>query len=478
MQPARVMLLNNESESLNLFRVRALRNFDCWFVFRSPNAWHDMGHGLGGIYLSRFMKGPQAKTLNGLFGRFYCHRRLFLSAVVRLLKPVALPFVLITAGMLGLVLLPALPRASPASFTLFGRFLSPAGWGLTTTTVTSPGPDLTVLPGETVTVSLSAGDGVTHNWGVDYNGNGVPDQGEPLSPNFGSMAIPYTFTATTIPGIYVYWCYIHKGAMFGKLIVQSPGPDYSVASNPSSLTIPQGASANSTVSITSLNNFAGSVTLTSSSSPPGLLTSSFTVNPVMVPPSGTAKSNFTISVPAGTSPTSYSITVTAKNSTTFSHSATVSVTVVIPDFKIALSSSSLTVAPGSSENVTVTLTSLNGFSGTVSLTSTLTSPGPQVTFSPTSVTLYSGGTVSSTLSVSAASSGAYSTPIPLGNYNVNVTGTSRSLVHSATLALTIGASSGAGALPTLAIVAVGIASAVAIVVAGVYFLRRRSRPKT
>jgi len=61
---------------------------------------------------------------------------------------------------------------------------------------------------------------------------------------------------------------------------------------------------------------------------------------------------------------------------------------------------------------------------------------------------------------------------------VNVTGTSGSLVHSATLALTIGASSGAGALPTLAIVAVGIASAVAIVVAGVYFLRRRSKPKT
>ena len=423
------------------------------------------------------MKGPQAKTLNGLFGRFYCHRRLFLSAVVRLLKPVALPFLLITAGMLGLVLLPALPRANPASFTLFGRFLSPAGWGLTTTTVTSPGPDLTVLPGETVTMSLTAGDGIGHNWGVDYNGNGVPDPGEPLSGNFGSTAIPYTFTATTIPGIYTYWCYIHKGPMFGKFIVSPPGPDYSVSSNPSSLTIPQGASANSTVSITSFNNFAGSVTL-SSSSPPGLLTSIFSVNPVVVPPSGTAKSNFTISVPAGTSPASYSFTVTAKNSTTFSHSATVSVTVVIPDFKIALSSSSLTVAPGSSENVTVTLTSLNGFSGTVSLTSTLTSPGPQVTFSPTSVTLYSGGTVSSTLSVSAASSGAYSTPIPLGNYNVNVTGTSRSLVHSATLALTIGASSGAGALPTLAIVAVGIASAVAIVVAGVYFLRRRSRPKT
>ena len=401
-----------------------------------------------------------------------------MSATVRLLKPIALPFLLITAGMLGMTLLPALPRASPASFTLFGRISSPAGWGAMTTTATSPGPDLTVLPGETVTISHTSGDGISHNWGVDYNGNGVSDPGEPLSSNFGSTAIPFTFTATTTPGTYMYWCFIHKGSMFGKFIVSPPGPDYSVSSNPSSLPILQGASANSTVSITSLNNFAGSVTLSSSSSPPGLLTSSFSVNPVMVPSSGTAKSNFTISVPAGASPASYSITVTAKNSTTFSHSATVTVTVVIADFKIALSSSSLTVAPGSSENVTVTLTSLNGFSGTVSLTSTLTSPGPQVTFSPTSVTLYSGGTVSSTLSVSAASSGAYSTPVPPGNYNVNVTGTSGSLVHSATLALTIGSSSGAGALPTLAIIGVGIVSAVAVVAAGVYFLRRRSKPKT
>jgi len=354
-----------------------------------------------------------------------------MSATVGLLKQVALPLLLVTAGILGLALLPHLPRASPASFTLFGRYLSPAGWGVTTTTVTSPGPDLTVMPGETVTVSLTSSDGINHNWGVDYNGNGVSDPGEPLSSSFGSTGTSYTFTATTTPGTYTYWCFIHKGPMFGKFIVSPPGPDYSVSPNPSSLTIPQGASANSTVSITSLNNFAGSVTLSSSlSSPPGLQTSSFSVNPVMVPPSGTAKSNFTISVPAGASPASYSITLTAKNSTTFSHSTTVSVTVVIPDFKIALSSSSLAVAPGSSGSVMVTLTSLSGFSGTVSLTSTLSSPGPQITFSPTSVVLSSSGSASSTLGVSAASSGAYSTAVPLGNYNVNITATSGSLVHT------------------------------------------------
>jgi hypothetical protein len=112
----------------------------------------------------------------------------------------------------------------------------------------------------------------------------------------------------------------------------------------------------------------------------------------------------------------------------------------------------------------------------VSLTSTLSSPGPSATFSPTSVTLSSSGAASSTLSMSAASSGAYSTPVPQGTYSVNVTGTSGSLAHSVTLALTVGSSSATGPLPATAIIGIGIASAIAVVATIVYFLRRR--PKT
>src|SRR6266849_6829178 len=81
------------------------------------------------------------------------------------------------------------PKQKPAArilpntaiFTLFGRINSPAGWGFTSSSVASPGPDIRVLQGETVTLTLNSGDGVPHNWGVDYNGNGVIDPGEPLS---------------------------------------------------------------------------------------------------------------------------------------------------------------------------------------------------------------------------------------------------------------------------------------------------------
>src|SRR5712692_7407619 len=80
-----------------------------------------------------------------------------------------------------------LPRAHAASsFTLFGRLSGPGGWGFSATTVASPGPTLTVTKGDTVTMTLFSGDGATHNWGIDYNGNGVCDPGEPCSPNFSS----------------------------------------------------------------------------------------------------------------------------------------------------------------------------------------------------------------------------------------------------------------------------------------------------
>jgi hypothetical protein len=169
--------------------------------------------------------------------------------------------------------------------------------------------------------------------------------------------------------------------------------------------------------------------------------------------------------------------LTAAN-TTISRNTSVSVTVIAPDFTITSSPSSLNIPQGSSGTTTITLTSLYGFSGTVSLTSALSSSGPQVTFSPASVAVPAGGSISSTLSVSAASSGGYSTPVSQGSYTVTVTGTSGSLVHSVTLALTVGSSSGVGALPSAAIIGGAIAAAIAVVAGIVYVLRRRPKTNT
>src|SRR6266496_6160871 len=183
----------------------------------------------------------------------------------------------------------SIPKAHAVShpIKLTGAFYN--GWN-----GTNPGPTITVAKGDSVSMTLVSGDSAPHTFVIDVDKDGVVTPNcsvDKCSQQF-TTTITYTFTVDFGPGTYTYYCSIHLSAMVGTFIV--PGPDYGASSSPSSLTILQGANANSTVSITSLNNFAGSVTLSSSSSsPPGLLTSSFSVNPVMVQPSGTAKSNFT-----------------------------------------------------------------------------------------------------------------------------------------------------------------------------------------
>src|SRR4029077_15224788 len=200
-----------------------------------------------------------------------------------------------------------------------------------------------------------------------------------ISPTQSPMIAPFTISFAA--GSYKYYCIYHSPPyMIGKFVVRaSTTPDFTITANPTAIgPLNTRVSGTSTVTVAPSIGFSGTVTL--SAAPASGLNAS--ILPSSIPGgSGTATLSVNSTV-AG----SYSVTVTGTGSSG-PHSTTVIVTVVMPDFKIALSSSSLTVAPGSSGTVMVTLTSLNGFSGTVSLTSTLSSPGPQVTFSPTSVLL-------------------------------------------------------------------------------------------
>jgi len=365
---------------------------------------------------------------------------------------------------------PHIPNAHATSrtITLVG---STPGWNAST----NKNPPITVTQGDAITVQLSSAD-MTHQFYVDVNKNGVPDCPNPPTSSPDKCSVFFTSTSSTSftfmvdfpAGSYTYYCSVHPFSMLGTFTVQA-APDFTITANPTAIgPLNTRVSGTSTITVAPTNGFSGTVTLAVFPSS-GLNAS---ISRTSIPGgSGTATLSVNSTIAGG-----YSVTVTGTGSPG-THSAVVAVTVVVPDFKIALSSSSLTVAPGSSGTVMVTLTSLDGFSGTVSLTSTLSSPGPQVTFSPTSVMLSSSGSMSSTLSVSAASSGVYSTPVSQGNYSVNVTGTSGSLVHSATLSLNVGSSSGAGALPTPAIIGAGIASAIVVAAAILYFLRR-SRRKT
>ena len=368
-------------------------------------------------------------------------------------------------------------KASSRTITLVGTLV-----GGYTYYWNNSNPTITVAKGDTLTINLSSADATSHRLLIDFDNNGFGDTPDcTTGVDQCSATFPpstsITFTVNYPPGTYKYYCTIHPFSMVGNFVVQAP--DFGVSSNPSNLSILQGTNANSTIAVSSINNFAGTITLSAIASPLGP-TTSFGTDPVMVSSGGTTTSKLTISIPQTTSPGPYSITVTGTNSSgSPSHTTTISLTVTKPDFSITSGPTSLSVAPSSSGTIAITLTSQNGFSGTLNLTATVSPSGPQVSLNPTSVSLTPGGSASSTLTVSttASTSGYYSTPVAVsnGNYTVSVTASSGALSHSTPVSLTVGSTSstppGAPSLPLLPIA--GGVIAVIAVIGTALFLRRR-----
>jgi hypothetical protein len=210
------------------------------------------------------------------------------------------------------------------------------------------------------------------------------------------------------------------------------GPSFLLTMNPSTLSLEQGASLASTVSVVSVNGFSGTVSLSlffTGSKLPALL------NPtsVTVPANGTAKS--TLSVTASSNPGTYNIVViglTTSHGKTNYASADLTVQVVSnQDFTITSSPSNIVNVFGLSNTTTITVTSLNGYAGTVSLTFTAPFGYITVTGIQNPLTLSSGGTAISTLNI------ATSLSTKLGAYNITVTGTSGSRTHSTTISLAV-----------------------------------------
>lgn len=112
-------------------------------------------------------------------------------------------------------------------YTLYGDAVN--GWGLTPTTISTPGPTLVVTTGEQLDLHLYSHDGVTHTWFLDLNNNSVADSGEAISSPFNSTTGPIWFnlTVSQTPGTYTYRCSIHPGTMWGELVV-NPAPTYTL----------------------------------------------------------------------------------------------------------------------------------------------------------------------------------------------------------------------------------------------------------
>ncbi len=203
----------------------------------------------------------------------------------------------------------------------------------------------------------------------------------------------------------------------------TPTPDFTLAASPSSVTVTAGSSASYTATVSALNGFSGSVSLTANGLPSGA-TASFT--PAAV--SGSGSSTLAVSTSATTPAGTYTLT-TMGTSGSLSHITSVTLMVnaqPVPDFTLSASPASQTVTAGNSTSYTVSVSAINGFSGSVGLSVSGVPAGATASFNPSSVS----GTGSSTLTVASGTAGANSYPL-------TITGTGGSLMHSATVTLVV-----------------------------------------
>ncbi|MGH9885959.1 MAG: Ig-like domain-containing protein, partial [bacterium] len=109
----------------------------------------------------------------------------------------------------------------------------------------------------------------------------------------------------------------------------APTPDFSVATAPSSITVLQGNSGTSTVTVGSSNGFNSAVGLTASGGPAGVSVS-FAPSSVTPPANGTVNSTATVSVAGSTVAGSYNLTITGTSGST-TRTANLGLTVTSPN---------------------------------------------------------------------------------------------------------------------------------------------------
>ena len=202
-------------------------------------------------------------------------------------------------------------------------------------------------------------------------------------------------------------------------------PKLVLSANPAYLDIATNSSATSTISVRSAG-FSGIVSLSATISSANGPTASFNPSSVTLSNGANANSTLRITVPSTTPVGPHTITVTATG-TGVSKQLQIPLTVG-PDFTLTANPASISIQAGSTATSTLTLTSLNSLAGTITLSGVSVPAGPSISLTPASVTLLAGGTATSTLSINSNAPGFFT---------ITVIGTKGSLRHAATLTLLV-----------------------------------------
>lgn len=244
----------------------------------------------------------------------------------------------------------------------------------------------------------------------------------------GSTALNITTAFNTVPGTYPLTITGTDGTLThttSVTLVITPAGDFQMSTSIASQTVNPGQNAGYGITITSVNGFAGTVGLSISGLPAG---ATATFNPGAITGAGTSSLTITTSVatPAGV----YNMIVTGASGA-ISHTVGVQL-IVNPatpgDFSLSTNPANITIKRHSSGSLTILVTPANGFNGNVALD---VSGLPALVTASLTPTTVNGGSGNSVLNLTVANNAKQ------GQYQLIITGTSGSLVHSIAVNLTV-----------------------------------------
>ncbi|MEO7963064.1 MAG: hypothetical protein ABIT38_04050 [Gemmatimonadaceae bacterium] len=286
------------------------------------------------------------------------------------------------------------PGAYPVTVTGIATAMTDKTVPLTITVTAAAGYTMSLTP-----ATVNVAPGATASSAIVLTRNGGFVGGVTLSVESPPVGITATFNPTSVvgdqstmtvsvaasvtPGNYTLTV---KGTATGvpdrtaQLTVVVAAPAFTITPAPNALTVQQGASATSTVTI-GRSNFSGNVTMSLDTPPPGV-TGSFAP--------GTTAGNtatFTVNVAGNTAPGNYVLTLRGTSNGIADKTATINLTVTSApgSISIALAPNAVTIQQGTSGQTTVNLTRTN-FAGDVTFVASGGPAGVAVAFSPTTTT--------------------------------------------------------------------------------------------
>lgn len=207
-------------------------------------------------------------------------------------------------------------------------------------------------------------------------------------------------------------------------VTEAPTGSFSVALDPASLSVQQGASSTVDVTVSRTAPFTGAVSLSASGAPDDV---SVTFDPAQV--DGT-ESTMQVGVAEGVAPGEYTLTVTGSGDGPDDASAQLTLTVTEAasgSFSLSLASGTLSLQQGNGGSVGVTVTRVDPFTGPVSLSLSGAPSGATVSVDPAEVA----GT-SATVDVTLANDAT------VGDHTITLTGTGDGVAQqTASFTLTI-----------------------------------------